>query len=456
MNQSAGFRYMIEDLNILSSSGRKMLLDTKMMTSYESISAEIERISEIRLMISENKDLFDIISHKIIQLRDIHSTITLLESGNVLSDIDLFEIKQFAILNEDISRDTKILNITCISFCDLSEVVSILDPEAQGIPHFYIYGAYSSELQNIREKIKKCDPSDNDKYNELRFQEQIIENNIRAELTLKILPYAKRLKTSLNTLSYFDILIAKSSQSINLNLCKPELSDNHTEYHLLFNPQIKEFLSKQNKTFQPVDIELFQSPTLITGANMGGKTVLLNTLFLSQYLFQFGFYIPAVYAKIVPVDEIIQSHEENNPDFNGLSSFAVEMLNINKITDSIKSGKKVLALIDELARTTNPDEGKSIVRAMVDFLYDHKVISVLTTHYSGITNKCRKLRVKGLMHHMLKEKVGIEELNKYMDYSLISSDSSDVPADGLKIAEILGVDQFIINKAKVYFQKLED
>ena len=43
---------------------------------------------------------------------------------------------------------------------------------------------------------------------------------------------------------------------------------------------------------------------MITGANMGGKTVVLKTLTLCQYLFQYGFGIPAQSADIAVKDEV--------------------------------------------------------------------------------------------------------------------------------------------------------
>lgn len=456
MNESAGFRFIIDNLRIMSSSGRKMLFDTVIMKSEDKIIKEIAGISEMRELIQGDAGIFESICTKLEQLKDIHLTISNLAAGQVLNDIDLFEIKQFAILHEDISGLARKLDLKCISFDNLQEVVSILDPEGQCIPHFYIYSSYSSVLQEIRNQMKRCQLSDINKHEELRHQEQTVEDKIRKELTEKLLPFSKRLQAALKSLSYFDILIAKSSQSLSMDFCKPDISCDHTEYLALFNPALKDILAMLNKVFQPVDMLLYQAPTLVTGANMGGKTVLLKTLFISQYLFQFGFYVPAKKAKIVPADEIILSHEESIPEFNGLSSFAAEMLNINKILISVKSGKKVLALIDELARTTNPDEGMSIVNAMIDILNEYKVSSVITTHYSGIQNECRKLRVKGLMTQKINGKIKFDDLNDYMDYSLAETEGSVVPAEGLKIAEIMGVDEELIKRAKAYFSNLNE
>lgn len=186
---------------------------------------------------------------------------------------------------------------------------------------------------------------------------------------------------------------------------------------------------------------------------MGGKTILLKSIALSQYMFQFGFFVPADRARICIVDEIICSLEDKQSDLNGLSSFASEMLNINHIIQEIKKGKNVLALIDELARTTNPDEGIAIVNAMIELLEKHKVRSLITTHYSGIKKEVKKLRVKGLILEKISEKLKINDINDLMDYTLIEDNTTEVPTDGIKIAELIGVDNELIMLSKKYFNK---
>ncbi len=46
---------------------------------------------------------------------------------------------------------------------------------------------------------------------------------------------------------------------------------------------------------------------------MGGKTVALKSLCLCQYLFQFGFAVPAERAEMVPVENIVFCFETIRP-----------------------------------------------------------------------------------------------------------------------------------------------
>jgi DNA mismatch repair ATPase MutS len=123
------------------------------------------------------------------------------------------------------------------------------------------------------------------------------------------------------------------------------------------------------------------------------------------------------------------------------------MININRIISEAKSGKTILALVDELARTTNPDEGIALVSAFVQMMSDLKVSSLITTHYSGVKTDCRRLRVKGLRNTDATYKITIDNINDYMDYSLVESDDT-VPSEAIRIAEILDVDNDFIGLAK--------
>jgi DNA mismatch repair ATPase MutS len=215
----------------------------------------------------------------------------------------------------------------------------------------------------------------------------------------------------------------------------------------LFNPLIKSYLVEQNRDFQAIDINLTQEPILITGANMSGKTIVLRTLALSQLMFQFGFYIPAKEASIKPVDEIILSIGDNQSETSGLSSFAIEILNVNEIIKKAKGGKIILALVDELARTTNPDEGKALVSAFVSIMKKFKTDSVITTHYSGILADCRRIRVKGLNSDLKNSPISAKSINDFMDYSLIEVDDDRVPMEAIRISKMLGVDDEFITLA---------
>jgi len=448
-------RFMVEELAICSAAGRRLLLSKEMMTDPRLIEDELEQLAGVAEIIKQERfsGPVEALRHALSALHDIHGTLASLANASILDDIGLFEIKHFSLLNETVRKLLVQLDCRVIELPGLQEVVSMLDPENQGLSQFYIYPAYSPELANLRKKQQLLYNENPEQAEILRQQCLVLEDKIRQELSLRLFQETGKLQQAHELLALLDILVAKALQAIKMGLCRPLAVQGVTEYHGLFNPPVKLAVEQQQKIFQAVDIKLEASPCLITGANMAGKTVLLKTVALAQYLFQFGFFIPATTASVVPVDDVLFSMGDEQSELRGLSSYAAEMLNINEIIKSARSGKKLLAVIDEPARTTNPEEGRAIVNAVTELLAKLEVRSLITTHYSNITAQCRKLRVKGLVTGKTKEKLTIQNLNNFMDYTLLEHEAGDVPLEALRIASVLGIDDELIENAGNYLKK---
>ncbi len=448
IGEVSGLKFIIDSLNIRSSAGKRYLMATPLKTSKEELESIYNQNQQLFCIWSneKNKNTFSLLEMKIAQLRDIHTTLKLLEKGHVLDDIGLFEVKHFAILAESINEFLKQLEIVSFNIPNLNNAISILDPEGKKIPHFHIYDAYSEELAEKRLQIKIAKDIEKEG---IRLEAESLEDKCRKELSHQLQPFAKKLHLALNEIARLDVELAKVELTSILELSRPEISKGATRLEKIFNPSIENFLHKKGKAFQRIDIEIPQNPTLITGANMAGKSVLLKTVALIQYMTQFGFFVPAASAEVMLVDKVIFSIGDGQDEMNGLSSYSSEMLRLNEMVASIKRGEKPLVLIDELARTTNPIEGKAIVCGMVDYLNENNVSSLITTHYA-IDIPCRKLRVKGFREKG-NEKITSKNINDYIDYSLEETHENEVPNEALHIAEIIGIDQELVGVMKNYF-----
>ena len=448
----SGFKFVIDALNLQSSAGRRILYALPFLKQSEEIAREIEKTA---WLIDGMKDetfyqKVSLTQMKLGELRDINSTISRLRYNNTLDDIELFEIKHLAILAHSIGKEVKELELPFIAIPNLSGAIEILDPQGKKILQFYIYNEYSPTLAKIRNVINNITHSDEteEEINQLRLKEKEEEDKVRTALTEKLQPYTENLKDALNEMATLDLLIAKAVLAKELQLTQPTFAKNTTSFVGLFNPEIGNSLRKQDKKFQPVDISIPEGPTLITGANMTGKTVLLKSIALAQALVQFGFHVPALSAEIAPVDRIILCTTDGQDELSGLSSFAAEMTRLNKMIKHIENGERLLVLIDELARTTNPTEGKAIVAGVLNFLCEHKVNSLITTHYT-INTPCRKLRVKGFRLKDKNVKITIHNINNYIDYTLEESQEKEVPHEAIYIAEIMGISDDLLQRIKL-------
>jgi dsDNA-specific endonuclease/ATPase MutS2 len=389
--------------------------------------------------IPRNKQIISSLQLHLGRLKDIRGTIKRLNEGYTADDIELFEIKNLAIIN---AKVTKLLSdeiVSMLDIPDLNEIISLLDPEKTGASSFYVYDVYDSELADLRKRVK----NESRYQNELMYQCDLLEEKVRKKLTAVISKRIDKINESLSCLARLDILMSKADQLLRLGLTFPSIAENKTIYNDLFNPHLKIILEQNNKSYQHTSISFRRGvPLLITGANMGGKSVTMKTLELSQVLFQFGFGIPAKESSIVPVEQISTSSGDHEDTYKGLSSFAAEIKKINSMITSMRSKKTILGLIDEPARTTNPSEGAALASALISSFYDSDSFLVMTTHYTLDNPKCDRIRVRGFVEGK-------------MNYTLISDTSKEPPEEAIRIAEDLGADIEWIRQARVYLNNIK-
>ena len=435
IDSPCGLRFILDELCTHSSYSRKLLLESTMMHDRESIEKSYSVLKEFYHVVEndDNKNVIQTLQFKLCKLKDINNTISRLSSSTVIDDIELYEVKSLALLSADVKNILEKLNlINVIEIPTLDDVVKILDPDGLRIATFYIYDSYSEELAVLRKKLKEKDFYQEEIYNKVME----VEDAIRAKLSEALKPFVHDLCEALNALADVDLNLAKALQMKELGLCFPTISnDNVATYKGIFHPEVKNILDKEKREYQKVDIQFGMKPVIIMGANMGGKTIVLKTLAMSQYLLQFGFGIPADSAEMMIYDEMFCLTTDDQSLNKGLSSFAAEMKNIDAVIKASHDDKKILALIDEPARSTNPTEGTALVSSLVKLLQDKAMSLIIVTHYNIKTynNKC--LRVKGLE-------------NGKMNYELVETHEGEVPHEALNIAESLGVAPQWIQMAK--------
>ena len=434
IDSPSGLRFMLDKLELQSGFARRSLLDMEMFTDTAAIQGSYDVLRHFaRFLETTDRARVTTLLFKLQALKDIRTTIKNLEQHATLDDIELFELKHLAILAVDVKKLlTEHGMERVVEIPDLDKVVDILDPDGLKIATFYVYDSYCQQLKDLRVQMRQH-PELQD---ELLLEAGELELEVRTDLSKQLCAFAPVIRQALTALAQIDIYLAKAAQMKQMGLCFPVIStDGTTRYRGLFHPQVKEALEANARQFQPVDISFDLKPTLITGANMGGKTVVLKTVTLCQYLFQFGFGIPATNAVIDVKSQVFFCIGDEQSVEKGLSSFAAEMRNIDAVIKASRKERKLLALIDEPARTTNPTEGAALVAALLQVLATADMSLILTTHYDIEPGEARCLRVKGFEDGV-------------MNYSLIEVHDGEVPHEALNIAEALGIDTQWISQAR--------
>ena len=76
--------------------------------------------------------------------------------------------------------------------------------------------------------------------------------------------------------------------------------------------------------------------------------------------------------------------------------------------------------------------------------------TLVTTHYSQLGIACRRLRVKGFVEDLVDKPLTAQNINRYIDYSLVPDDSDEVPHEALRIAEMLSCHQELLTTAREF------
>jgi len=440
------FRFLYDHLHLCSSLGRNELLQSNFITDAHTLQICFNEIEAVLTWQNKAQNQIPKVKQLLTSAQDIFATLSRLKNNDALDDIELFEIKKSALIMNELHQILVSASFSVFELCKVNEVIDILDPEKTRLPYFYIYSAYSKELTTMRNMSRQT-PENED----LLWQISKLENKIRQNLVMKLMPFVAQLEQNLKYIAKLDVLLTKATLATEWNCCKPEISDHKTSYVALVHPMVTERLKNDNIDFQPVNIELKQESCLITGANMTGKSIFLRSIAFSQWIFQFGFYVPAQRATVMPVEKIHLVSGDSDTEHTGLSSFVNEIFRIDQILKETKTGIKMLVLVDEFARTTNPYEGTALVSAFLEMMNYRNSICLVTTHYSNIEGEFRRLRVKGIQWDKLEQiKSNPRELNKYIDYQLEDDNEKTAPKEAVKIAEILAIDDAFISLVKKY------
>jgi DNA mismatch repair protein MutS len=191
---------------------------------------------------------------------------------------------------------------------------------------------------------------------------------------------------------------------------------------------------------------------LLYGINSSGKSSLMKSIGIAVVLAQAGFYVPcksmrfsifdAVYTRISGADNIAR----------GLSSFAVEMLELKNIFN--RSTKNSLILGDEISHSTETMSGLSIVASAILKLSKLEALFVFATHLHQLPEikEIQELKNIILLHLSVMYKDDEDKLifNRKLSFGSGSS------MYGLEYAKSLHMDREFLNIANEIRKKLTD
>ena len=267
-------------------------------------------------------------------------------------------------------------------------------------------------------------------YLRMLFHVDIIKFNSMLDKTMKNI---EDINNIFETLGKIESMIAIASYRKYLEYyCEPTFNKdlNHISFKKIYHPLIE----------NPVVNDLHVNKgVLLTGSNASGKSTFLktvginailaqtiNTCLASEYMTNFY----TIYSSMALKDDL-----KNNDSY-----YIVEIKSLKRILDSIKSGKHVLCLIDEVLRGTNTIERIAASSQILRSLSKENVMCFAATHDIELTHLLEDYYNN---YHFQEE---VEENDIRFNYHLYKGRATS--RNAIKLLSIIGYDKNIVEKAE--------
>ncbi len=285
----------------------------------------------------------------------------------------------------------------------------------------------------------------NNRWRELQLDEEKEVRRILLALTDMVAHEAEYIVRTVEVLGYLDLVFAKAHYADDIKAVAPELLPFQPRPENPDHPGSTIYLQGARHPLLsgnvvPIDVEFDENTwvLVVTGPNTGGKTVSLKTVGLLVLMAQIGLHLPAEQAKLTVFDGVYADIGDEQSIEQSLSTFSSHMTNTIHI---LREGDEhSLVLLDELGAGTDPAEGSALARAILNYLRNRHVTTMVTTHHPEL--KVYSVETPGVRNASVE--FNLETLAP--TYRLIVG----LPgrSNALAIAQRLGLNETIIEDAR--------
>jgi DNA mismatch repair protein MutS len=286
----------------------------------------------------------------------------------------------------------------------------------------------------------------------LGAEERIVELEIElfTQVRRRIAQEVRRIQGVARAVAILDALSSLAEAANRRNYVRPQL---HEGDEIEIRGGRHPVIETTGERFVPNDISINNTTDrllIITGPNMGGKSVYLKQTALIVILAQMGSFVPATSARIALVDRIFTRVGASDNLARGRSTFMVEMTETSNILNT--ATPRSLVLLDEVGRGTATFDGLSLAWAIAEYLHDnpkHSAKTLFATHYHEMT-ELAKMRpgVVNCQVAVSESKGEIVFLRKVVPGSASKS-------YGIEVARLAGLPMTVIERAREILSNLE-
>ncbi|MDQ6788663.1 MAG: endonuclease MutS2 [Acidobacteriota bacterium] len=282
----------------------------------------------------------------------------------------------------------------------------------------------------------------NNELQNLKGKEEREVARILFSLTEELRQNLPAIETAVEVVEELDFVKAKAEFARKFKAIVPTISDDETlDLIEARHPLLEENLRGSENEIVPVTFTLTRekSVMIISGANAGGKTVVLKTAGLLSLMAISGLPVPAREARIPFYQSVLADIGDQQSLSANLSTFSSHISNIAEMMRECHSPS--LVLLDEVGTGTDPEEGSALGVAIVD--YFRRVCGaqlIASTHYKGL-----KIYAAN-DENVVNASVEFNEKTLQPTYRLLVGLAG--ASSGIEIARRFGIRDSVIEKAR--------
>ena len=274
--------------------------------------------------------------------------------------------------------------------------------------------------------------------------------------------FSQLLEKLISFVANIDVALSNAKCSITMNLSRPILEDEpFFEAIALRHPIIE--ANNERGIYVPNDIFLGTNNdtkhnhitlnasdgedvrgVLLYGINSSGKSSLMKSIGLCVILAQSGFFVPAVEVRMGLYEKIFTRIVSQDNLYKGLSTFAVEMMELKNIFN--RANQRSLVLGDEISQGTETQSALAIVSSSILKLLSLKATFIFATHLHQLSNIDQLKHLYNLI--FLHLGIKYDETNDTLIYNRVLQLGKGDSLYGLEFAKSLHMDSEFLKTAQ--------
>jgi DNA mismatch repair protein MutS len=259
--------------------------------------------------------------------------------------------------------------------------------------------------------------------------------------------FGDAIKKSIDQITKIDYMTNIAKVSKEYNYVRPKIENKQTDRSYMETDNIRHPIVERivEHEYVPHSINIGQDlkGMLIYGLNSSGKSVLMKAIGISIIMAQSGFFVPATRFVYYPYKSLYTRITGNDDLFRGLSSFSLEIVELNNILK--RSNQSTLVIGDEVCRGTEHISGNAIVATTLLKLSDLGATFVFATHLHELMELEMIRNKKDIKAFHLT--VDHDETTDRLVYDRELKEGSGERIYGITVAKYIVKDSEFINKA---------